>query len=160
MIYFVDGDTFSGKTTYLREFIKNHPQKTSRYMTDEEWTELLAHCASETDSDEHCAELIASQFSEFDIVCIDNMDLLKGRPLTQVISAKAILELNQNRDILIAGIDLRSAIRTMIDAFSNNGITVSFIHFDRSTGSGEKAMSRRSAGRVGELQKCGEGESV
>lgn len=127
MIYFVDGDTFSGKTTYLWEFIKNHPQKTSRYMTDEEWMELLAHCANETDSDERCAELLASQFSELDIVCIDNMDLLKGRPLTQVISAKAILELNQHRDILIAGIDLCSAIKTMVDAFSNNGITVSFI---------------------------------
>ena len=156
MIYFVNGDTFSGKTTYLREFIKNHPQKTSRYMTDEEWMELLAHCANEKDSDEHCAELLTSQFSEFDIVCIDNIDLLKGRTLTQGISARAILKLNQNRDILLAGIDLRSAIRTMIDVFSNNGITVSFIHFDRSTGSGEKAI----VGRVNKLHKCGEEESV
>lgn len=130
MIYLIDGDTFTGKTTYLRKYMKEHPQKSSRYMTDEEWTEMLIDCANESGSDEQCVELLSSKLLQFDILCIDNMDFLYGKTATQTLSAKTILKLKQDRDILLAGIDLHQRIKTMIEQFSNSGVSVSFIDFN------------------------------
>ena len=130
MIYLIDGDTFTGKTTYLRKYMKEHPQKSSRYMTDEEWTEMLIDCGNEAYSDEQCVELLASKFLHFDVLCIDNIDFLRGKTATQMLSAHTILKLNKNCDILLAGIDLRQRIKTMIEEFSNNDVSVSIIDFN------------------------------
>ena len=130
MIYLIDGDTFTGKTTYMRRFIANHPSKVSCYMTDEKWMEMLIDCANESGSDEQCVELLASKFLHFDVLCIDNIDFLRGKTATQMLSAHTILKLNKNCDILLAGIDLRQRIKTMIEEFSNNDVSVSIIDFN------------------------------
>lgn len=129
MIYLINGDTFTGKTTYLRKYMKEHPQKRSLYMTNEEWTEMLIACSEDTDCDDQCIELLASKLSNCDILCIDNIDFLGGKPATQIMSAKTILKLNQDRDIFLAGIDLHKRISTMIEEFSNSNVDVSFIDF-------------------------------
>ena len=130
MIYLIDGDTLTGKTTYLRKYMKEHSQKCSRYMTDEEWMEMLVDCANKSVHDGQCVEILASSFSQVDIICIDNIDFLKDKTATQLLSAKTILELNKNRDILLAGIDLRRRIKTMIEEFLSSGADISFVDFN------------------------------
>ncbi len=139
MIYLLDGDTFTGKTTYLRRFIENHPSKVSCYITDEKWIEMLIDCANEADSDEQCVELFASKFLKFDVLCIDNIDFLYGKTATQTLSARTILKLKQDRDILLAGIDLRQRINTMIEEFSNNDVSVFIIDFNSMKKESDKA---------------------
>ena len=130
MIYLIDGDTFTGKTTYLRKYMKEHPQKISRYMTEEEWIEMLVVCAQESDSEEKLIDMLSNELRRFDIVCIDNIDFIPGKHAMQEITAKTILILNNRIEFFLAGINLKRKLTTMFNVFEVQGASVISINYN------------------------------
>lgn len=130
MIYLIDGDTFTGKTTYLRKYMKEHPQKSSWYMTDEEWTEMLVACAQESDSEEKLINMLSNELRRFDIVCIDNIDFISGKHAMQEITAKTILILNDRIEFFLSGINLKRKLTMMFNVFEVQGASVISINYN------------------------------
>lgn len=130
MIYLIDGDTFTGKTTYLRKYMKEHPQKSSRYMTDEEWTDILVACAHESDSEEKLIDMLINKLCRFDIVCIDNIDFISGKHAMQEITAKTILILNNRIEFFLSGINLKRKLTTMFNVFEVQGASVISVNYN------------------------------
>ena len=129
MIYILDGDTFTGKTSFLRKHIKDNPQKNSLYLTDEAWIDLLIRCAHKSDTNEKCADFATEEISCYDIVCIDNADFLAGRGIILGISANVILNLYEKTDFFLSGINMKKKMKPMIDIIQSGGASITWLDY-------------------------------
>ena len=130
MIYLVDGDTYTGKTTFLKNYMKANPRKLSKYMTDEEWVDLLIKVVEHTRNDEECIKQYTESFSYFDILCIDNVDFLRGKEIIQTITAEIIAGINDTTQVFLSGIDLEKNLEPMLRYFRRNEIEVHYADYN------------------------------
>lgn len=118
MVYLLDSKSFTGKTTYLKNLVKNNTDKTNKYFTDEEWTKFIIESFQKSDS---------RVLDHFDIVCIDNIDFLKNSPTIQEVTAEIVTELKDKTDFYLSGIELGERISTIITLLKINQIGIKYI---------------------------------
>lgn len=129
MIYLIDGESFTGKTTYIHNYIKNNPDKKCRCFTDEEWTELLVGCLSAPKEGVKSDKAIIEELCNEDVVFIDNIDFLSGKNALQMFSADIIERLCGKVVFFLSGIALEKRIGTILEDFAQKGFDIQRVNY-------------------------------
>ena len=127
MVYIINGNTSTGKTTYIRNYISNNPDKAVRYFTDEEWLELLIDCLKLYEYQ----ELAQKMTGDADVIFIDNIDFFSGKNEVQKLTAFIVASLCDKTDFYLSGISLDKRIKVMLCEFERMGVSVSYVQYNQ-----------------------------
>lgn len=97
-VIILDGPSGCGKSRILRGHIINEHKL---ILSEEEFRTILLECFYD-------ANLIKVIFLDFDIVCIEDVDFMKGKMVTQVFAAEVINKLTESTRIILTGIDIKA----------------------------------------------------
>lgn len=124
-VLFFEGPSGSGKSLLLADVLKANG--ISKRFSNEEFTELLIGKMRCSQSYNMAIKKMIKQLKCFNIIGIEDVDFLAGKPVTLKCIAEIVNTLSEDKLIIFTGINMKTRVPELIDR-----VKVSkFIYFDR-----------------------------
>ena len=124
-VFVFDGPTASGKTSLLNLILEK--KNSVRKFSDEQFVEIILEEFKEGRSAECIIGNVTMFLNEYEIIAVEEIDMLWGRPYTLEVIAEIINKVSKNHLVIFTGISIEERVPELI----KNLESAKFVYFKR-----------------------------